>query len=65
MARGVKKVILVGNCGQDPETSYTLHRSLCYQFEVATSSHERQSDGDQQERTEGIELCLNRLADCW
>ena len=37
MARGVNKVILVGNLGRDPETRYTQNGSAVTQFSIATS----------------------------
>ena len=37
MARGVNKVILVGNCGQDPETKFTAGGAAVANLSVATS----------------------------
>ncbi len=42
MARGINKVILVGNLGNDPDVKYTQ----------ATTSVRKDKDGNQQERTE-------------
>ena len=55
MARGVNKVILVGNLGRDPETRYTQNGSAVTQFSIATSDSWRdKSTGEQQDRTESV-----------
>ncbi len=53
MARGINKVILVGNLGKDPETRYMPNGKPVTNFSIATSESwtDRQS-GDKQERTE-------------
>jgi len=53
MARGVNKVILVGNLGADPETRYTAGGSAVSNVRLATTDawKDKQS-GEQQERTE-------------
>ena len=38
MARGVNKVILVGNLGRDPETRYAQNGTAVTRFSVATSN---------------------------
>ena len=65
MARGINKVILIGNLGRDPETRYTQGGSAVCNFSVATSENwrDRQS-GEQQERTEWHNVvCFARLAE--
>lgn len=52
MARGVNKVILVGNVGQDPETKYTQGGMAVTQLSLATTSVRKDRDGNQQEKTE-------------
>ncbi|MCK5894206.1 MAG: single-stranded DNA-binding protein, partial [Endozoicomonadaceae bacterium] len=37
MARGVNKVILIGNLGGDPETRYTPNGSMVCNMNLATS----------------------------
>jgi single-strand DNA-binding protein len=53
MARGVNKVILVGNLGKDPETRYMPNGKAVTNFSIATSeSWTDKQSGDKQERTE-------------
>ena len=52
MARGVNKVILVGNLGQDPELKYTASGTAVCNFSVATSERFKNNQGEWQERTE-------------
>lgn len=53
MARGINKVILVGNLGADPETRYTPGGSAVTNIRIATSeSWKDKQTGEQQERTE-------------
>jgi len=53
MARGVNKVILVGNCGQDPETRYLPSGGAVTNITLATSeSWKDKQTGQMQERTE-------------
>ena len=53
MARGINKVILVGNLGADPETRYTPSGTAITSIRIATSeSWKDKQTGEQQERTE-------------
>ena len=53
MARGVNKVILVGNLGADPETRYTANGSAVTNIRLATTESWRdKQSGETQERTE-------------
>jgi single-strand DNA-binding protein len=53
MARGVNKVILVGNLGKDPETRYSADGAAITNITIATSESWRDKQtGEQQERTE-------------
>jgi single-strand DNA-binding protein len=65
MARGINKVILVGNLGTDPETRYTASGSAITNISVATSESWRdKQSGEQQERTEWHRIVFfNRLAE--
>jgi single-strand DNA-binding protein len=52
MARGVNKVILVGNLGNDPEVKYTQGGMAITTLSLATTSVRKDKDGNPQERTE-------------
>jgi single-strand DNA-binding protein len=53
MARGVNKVILVGNLGRDPEVRYAPNGQAVANVTLATSeSWKDKNTGDKQERTE-------------
>jgi len=52
MARGINKVILVGNLGEDPETKYTQGGMAVTTIRLATTSVRKDKDGQTQERTE-------------
>ena len=53
MARGINKVILVGNLGADPDTRYMPSGKAVTNIRIATSeSWKDKQTGDQQERTE-------------
>jgi single-strand DNA-binding protein len=65
MARGVNKVIIVGNCGQDPETKSLANGSAVTNLSIATSeSWKDKESGETQERTEWHKVVFfNRLAE--
>ncbi len=53
MARGVNKVILVGNLGNDPDMRYTAGGAAVANISIATAESWRDKEsGEQQERTE-------------
>ncbi|MGB3541561.1 single-stranded DNA-binding protein [Rubrivirga sp.] len=52
MARGVNKVILVGNLGSDPELRYTGSGTAVCNFSLATTESYKDRDGNQVENTE-------------
>ena len=53
MARGVNKVILIGNLGADPEVRYSPNGSAVANLRLATTDSWRdRQTGEQQERTE-------------
>jgi len=59
MARGVNKVILVGNVGGDPETRYMPNGNAVTNITLATSdSWKDKQTGQQQERTEWHRVVL-------
>ncbi|WP_424945903.1 single-stranded DNA-binding protein [Candidatus Spongiihabitans sp.] len=65
MARGINKVILVGNLGKDPEIRYTPGGAAVANITLATSdSWKDKQTGEQQERTEWHRIVFfNRLAE--
>ncbi len=65
MARGINKVILVGNLGADPETRYTASGAAITSIRIATSESWRDKQtGEQQERTEWHSITFfGRLAE--
>lgn len=65
MARGVNKVILVGNLGADPEVRYTPSGSAVTSIRIATSeAWTDKNTGQKQERTEWHRVTLfNRLGE--
>lgn len=65
MARGINKVILVGNLGNDPETRYMPSGGAVTNITIATSeSWKDKQTGQQQERTEWHKVVFfNRLAE--
>ncbi len=65
MSRGINKVILIGNLGQDPETKYMPSGSAVSNLRIATSeSFKDRETGQQQERTEWHSVAMfGRLAE--
>jgi single-strand DNA-binding protein len=65
MARGVNKVILVGNLGQDPEVNYMPSGGAVTNISIATSeTWKDKATGQAQERTEWHRVVFfNRLAE--
>lgn len=65
MARGINKVILVGNVGGDPEIRYMTNGNAVCTLSVATSeSWKDKTTGEKQDRTEWHRVvCFNRLGE--
>jgi single-strand DNA-binding protein len=65
MARGINKVILIGNLGADPETRYMPSGGAVTNLRLATSeSWKDKESGEQQERTEWHRVAMfGRLAE--
>lgn len=65
MARGINKVILVGNLGKDPEAKFMPNGNAVTNITIATSeSWKDKQTGQQQERTEWHRVVFfNRLAE--
>lgn len=59
MARGINKVILIGNLGQDPEVRFTQGGTAVANLNIATSdSWMDRNSGQRQERTEWHRVIL-------
>ncbi|BCA94033.1 single-stranded DNA-binding protein [Legionella antarctica] len=65
MARGINKVILVGNVGVDPDVRYLPNGNAVTTLSIATSeSWKDKVSGEKQERTEWHRVvCFNRLGE--
>jgi single-strand DNA-binding protein len=65
MARGINKVILVGNVGGDPETRYMPSGSAVTNLTIATNeTWKDKQTGEKKERTEWHRVAMfNRLAE--
>lgn len=65
MARGINKVILVGNVGLDPDVRYLPNGNAVTTLSVATSeSWKDKTTGERQDRTEWHRVvCFNRLGE--
>ena len=64
MARGVNKVILVGNLGNDPDLKYTQGGMAVASFSLATTDVRKDRDGNSQERTEWHTVkCFGKLGE--
>lgn len=70
MARGLNKVMVIGNVGRDPEMRYIPSGKPVTSFSVATSRSWTNSDGERREETEWFnvvawgnlaEICKQRL----
>lgn len=71
MARGLNKVMIIGNVGRDPEMRYTPGGRPVTSFSVATSRSWTSSEGERHEETEWFnvvawgnlaEICKNHLS---
>lgn len=59
MARGINKVILIGNLGADPEVRYTQSNNAVCNLRLATSEQWRdKQSGEQRENTEWHSVVL-------
>ena len=65
MARGINKVILIGNLGADPEIRYTQNQQAVANLRLATSdSWTDRNTNERRERTEWHRVvCFRRLAE--
>ena len=64
MARGLNKVMIIGNLGKDPEMKYTPQGTPVTTFSVAVSRNWKTPDGQQSEETEWFRVVAwERLAE--
>ncbi|MEZ0253801.1 MAG: single-stranded DNA-binding protein [Chthoniobacter sp.] len=64
MARGINKVILIGNLGKDPEAKTFANGGSVTNITLATSDSWKDKEGNQQERTEWHNVVFhNRLGE--
>lgn len=64
MARGINKVILVGNLGNDPEVRYTPAGAAVTTISIATTESWKDKEGNKQEKTEWHRVVFfSRLAE--
>ena len=61
MARGINKVILIGNVGADPEIRAFPTGETVVNISIATSESWTDKSGEQQERTEWHRIVLFRM----
>lgn len=59
-SRGVNKVIVVGNLGNDPEVRYMPNGNAVANISIATSESWKDQQGQQQERTEWHKVTMYR-----
>lgn len=58
MSKGVNKVILVGNLGNDPDCKYTQGGMCITKISLATTSSRKNKDGERVDRTEWHRVVL-------
>lgn len=58
MARGLNKVMLIGNLGADPEIKYSQSGTAIANLRIATAENRKNSDGEWEEKTEWHRLVL-------
>lgn len=64
MARGINKVILIGNLGADPELRRTPNGTAVTELRLATNESYKDRDGNQQDKTEWHSVVVwDRLAE--
>ena len=52
MARGLNKVMIIGNLGNDPEIKYSNTGTAIANFNIATTENRKDSEGNWEEKTE-------------
>jgi len=60
----LNQILLIGNCGSDPEMRYTPNGSMVVNFSLAVNSYRNGSDGEQIQETEWFRIaCWNKTAE--
>ena len=60
----LNQILLIGNCGSDPEMRYTPNGSMVVNFSLAVNSYRNGTDGEQIQETEWFRVsCWNKTAE--
>ena len=60
----LNQILLIGNCGSDPEMRYTPNGSMVVNFSLAVNSYRNSPEGDQIQETEWFRVSAwNKLAE--
>jgi len=60
----LNQILLIGNCGSDPEMRYTPNGAMVVNFSLAVNSYRNGSDGEQIQETEWFRIaCWNKTAE--
>jgi single-strand DNA-binding protein len=60
----LNQILLIGNCGSDPEMRYTPNGAMVVNFSLAVNSYRNSPEGDQIQETEWFRVsCWNKTAE--
>lgn len=60
----LNQILLIGNCGSDPEMRYTPNGAMVVNFSLAVNSYRNGADGEQIQETEWFRIaCWNKTAE--
>ena len=60
----LNQILLIGNCGSDPEMRYTPNGAMVVNFSLAVNSYRNGADGEQIQDTEWFRIaCWNKTAE--
>lgn len=60
----LNQILLIGNCGSDPEMRYTPNGAMVVNFSLAVNSYRNGADGEQIQETEWFRIaCWNKQAE--
>ncbi len=57
----LNQILLIGNCGSDPEMRYTPNGSMVVNFSLAVNSYRNGTDGEQIQETEWFRVDLDQV----